>query len=149
MYFRTAAPERLVHKLTFYDDFLDLSERLRKAGKGVIVCGDVNTAHTELDIARPKENEKTPGFLPEERAWVTKYLGYGYHDTFRLFVSEPGHYTWWDMKSGARARNVGWRIDYFFCLEELRGPPGPPRFTHVQGSDHAPSLSSTDPGPPT
>jgi exodeoxyribonuclease-3 len=138
-------PERLAHKLTFYDDFLDVTERLRKAGKGVIVCGDVNTAHTELDIARPKENEKTPGFLPEERAWVTKYLGYGYHDTFRLFVSEPGHYTWWDMKSGARARNVGWRIDYFFVSEELRGRvKAAAILPHVQGSDHCPITLELD-----
>jgi len=138
-------PERLAHKMTFYDDFLDLTERLRKAGKGVIVCGDVNTAHTELDIARPKENEKTPGFLPEERAWVTKYLGHGYHDTFRLFVSEPGHYTWWDMKSGARARNVGWRIDYFFVSEELRGRvKAAGIMPQVQGSDHCPITLELD-----
>ena len=138
-------PDRLAHKLTFYDDFLGLTERLRKAGKGVIVCGDVNTAHTELDIARPKENEKTAGFLPEERAWVTKYLGHGYHDTFRLFVSEPGHYTWWDMKSGARARNVGWRIDYFFVSEELRGRvKAAGILPHVQGSDHCPITLELD-----
>ena len=138
-------PERLAHKLTFYDDFLDLTERRRKAGKGVIVCGDVNTAHTELDIARPKENEKTAGFLPEERAWVTRYLGQGYHDTFRLFVSEPGHYTWWDMKSGARARNVGWRIDYFFVSEELRGRvKAAGILPHVQGSDHCPITLELD-----
>jgi exodeoxyribonuclease-3 len=138
-------PERLAHKMTFYDDFLDLTERLRKAGKGVIVCGDVNTAHTELDIARPKENEKTPGFLPEERAWVTKYLGHGYHDAFRLFVSEPGHYTWWDMKSGARARNVGWRIDYFFVSDELRGRvKSAGIMPHVQGSDLCPITLELD-----
>jgi exodeoxyribonuclease-3 len=138
-------PERLAHKMTFYDDFLGLTERLRKAGKGVIVCGDVNTAHTELDIARPKENEKSPGFLPEERAWVTKYLGHGYHDTFRLFVSEPGHYTWWDMKRGARARNVGWRIDYFFVSDELRGRvKAAGIMPHVQGSDHCPITLELD-----
>jgi exodeoxyribonuclease-3 len=138
-------PERLAHKLAFYDDFLGLTERLRQAGKGVIVCGDVNTAHTELDIARPKENEKTAGFLPEERAWVTKYLGHGYHDTFRLFVSESGHYTWWDMKSGARARNVGWRIDYFFVSEELRGRvKAAGILPHVQGSDHCPITLELD-----
>jgi exodeoxyribonuclease-3 len=138
-------PERLAHKLSFYDEFLDLTERLRKAGKGVIVCGDVNTAHTELDIARPRENEKSAGFLPEERAWVTKYLGHGYHDTFRLFVSEPGHYTWWDMKSGARARNIGWRIDYFFVSEELRDRVRAAGILpHVQGSDHCPITLELD-----
>jgi exodeoxyribonuclease-3 len=132
-------PERLAHKMQFYDEFLSLTERLRKAGKGIVVCGDVNTAHTEIDIARPKENENTPGFKPIERAWVSKLVAHGYHDTFRIFVAEPGHYTWWDMKTGARARNVGWRIDYFFVSDELRGRikaagimPG------VQGSDHCP-----------
>ena len=132
-------PERLAHKMAFYDEFLALTERLRKAGKGVVVCGDVNTAHTELDIARPKENEKSPGFLPEERAWVGKLIEHGYHDTFRIFVREPGHYTWWDMKFNARARNVGWRIDYFFVSEELQGRvKAAGIMPQVQGSDHCP-----------
>ena len=140
-------PERLAHKLAFYDAFLDLTEGLRKAGKGVVVCGDVNTAHTELDLARPKENEKSAGFLPEERAWVSKFLSHGYHDTFRLFVGEPGHYTWWDQRRlGARARNVGWRIDYFFVSEELRGRvKAAGILPHVQGSDHCPITLELDP----
>jgi exodeoxyribonuclease III len=133
-------PERLAHKLAFYDEFLALTERLRAAGKGVVVCGDVNTAHTELDLARPKENETSAGFMPVEREWVTKFLGHGYHDTFRIFVAEPGHYTWWDVRRmGARARNVGWRIDYFFVSEELRGRvKAAGILPHVQGSDHCP-----------
>ena len=132
-------PERLTHKMKFYDEFLTLTERLRKAGKGVIVCGDVNTAHTEIDLARPKENEKSPGFLPAEREWVSKLVAHGYHDTFRIFVAEPGHYTWWDMKSGARARNIGWRIDYFFVSDELRGRVKAAGIMPlVQGSDHCP-----------
>jgi len=132
-------PERLTHKMKFYDEFLTLTERLRKAGKGVIVCGDVNTAHTEIDLARPKENEKSPGFLPIEREWVSKLVAHGYHDTFRIFVAEPGHYTWWDMKSGARARNIGWRIDYFFVSDELRGRVKAAGIMPlVQGSDHCP-----------
>jgi exodeoxyribonuclease-3 len=132
-------PERLAHKLTFYDDFLALCERLRRGGKGIVVCGDVNTAHTEIDLARPKENEKTSGFMPIERDWVSKFIAHGYHDTFRLFVTEPGHYTWWDLKSGARARNVGWRIDYFFVSDELRRRVRAATILpHVQGSDHCP-----------
>jgi exodeoxyribonuclease-3 len=132
-------PERLAHKLTFYDDFLALCERLRRGGKGIVVCGDVNTAHTEIDLARPKENEKTSGFMPIERDWVSKFIAHGYHDTFRLFVKEPGHYTWWDLKSGARARNVGWRIDYFFVSDELRRRVRAATILpHVQGSDHCP-----------
>jgi exodeoxyribonuclease-3 len=132
-------PERLAHKLRFYDEFLTLTERLRKAGKGVIMCGDVNTAHTEIDIARPKENENSPGFMPIEREWVTKLVAHGYHDTFRIFVAESGHYTWWDMKTGARARNIGWRIDYFFVSDELRGRiKAAAIMPLVQGSDHCP-----------
>jgi exodeoxyribonuclease III len=132
-------PERLAHKMKFYDEFLALTERLRRAGKGVIVCGDVNTAHTEIDLARPKENEKSPGFMPIEREWVTKLVAHGYHDTFRIFVGDPGHYTWWDMKSGARARNIGWRIDYFFVSDELRGRVKAAGILPlVQGSDHCP-----------
>ena len=132
-------PERLAHKMQFYDEFLSLTERLRQAGKGIVVCGDVNTAHTEIDIARPKENENSPGFMPVERAWVSKLVAHGYHDTFRIFVAEPGHYTWWDMKTGGRARNVGWRIDYFFVSDELRGRvKAAGIMPSVQGSDHCP-----------
>lgn len=132
-------PERLAHKLTFYAEFLALAERLRKGGKGIVVCGDVNTAHTEIDLARPKENEKTSGFMPVEREWVSTFIAHGYHDTFRFFTEEPGHYTWWDLKSGARARNVGWRIDYFFVSEELKHRVRSAGILpHVQGSDHCP-----------
>jgi exodeoxyribonuclease III len=138
-------PERLAHKLQFYDEFLTLTERLRKGGKGVVVCGDVNTAHTEIDIARPKENENSPGFMPIEREWVSKLVAHGYHDTFRIFVAEPGHYTWWDMKRNARARNVGWRIDYFFVSDELRGRiKAAGIMPAVQGSDHCPITLEID-----
>jgi exodeoxyribonuclease-3 len=132
-------PERVQHKLAFYEAFLAFTESLRKRGKGVVVCGDVNTAHTEIDLARPKEHEKTSGFLPAEREWVARFIAAGYHDTFRIFTAEPGHYTWWDLKSGARARNVGWRIDYFFVSDELRGRVrGAAILPHVLGSDHCP-----------
>ncbi|HTI55398.1 MAG TPA: exodeoxyribonuclease III [Verrucomicrobiae bacterium] len=132
-------PERVQHKLAFYEAFLAFTESLRKGGKGVVVCGDVNTAHTELDLARPRENEGTSGFLPAEREWVTRFIAAGYHDTFRLFVADPGHYTWWDLKTGARARNVGWRIDYFFVSDELRGRIADARILPgILGSDHCP-----------
>ncbi|HZE36454.1 MAG TPA: exodeoxyribonuclease III [Candidatus Eisenbacteria bacterium] len=138
-------PERLAHKMQFYDEFLTLTERLRKGGKGIVVCGDVNTAHTEIDIARPKENENSPGFMPIEREWVSKFVAHGYHDTFRIFVAEPGHYTWWDMKTSARARNVGWRIDYFFVSDELRGRiKAAGIMPTIQGSDHCPITLEID-----
>ena len=138
-------PERLAHKLKFYDEFLRLCEVLRRRGKGVVVCGDVNTAHTEIDLARPKDNEKTSGFMPVEREWVSTFIAHGYHDTFRLFNQEPGHYTWWDLKSGARARNIGWRIDYFFVSDELRDRvKAAGILPHVLGSDHCPITLALD-----
>lgn len=131
--------KRVPFKMRFYDAFLDYAEKLRKQGRKIIITGDVNTAHTEIDLARPKQNEKTTGFLPEERAWVTKFIGSGYTDTFRHFFKEPGHYTWWDYKTGARARDVGWRIDYFFVSENLL-PNLKNAFIlkDVLGSDHCP-----------
>lgn len=132
-------PERLKYKMDFYDVFLDYADSLVKAGKKLVICGDVNTAHKEIDLARPKENVNRTGFLPEERAWMDKLVSHGYVDTFRHFHKEPNQYTYWDMKTGARLRNVGWRIDYFFVSENLL-----PNITsafilpEVMGSDHCP-----------
>ncbi len=104
-----------------------------------MTCGDYNTAHHEIDLARPKENETVSGFLPVERAWMDKYETHGYVDTLRMFRKEPHLYTWWDLKSGARARNVGWRIDYFFVSGDLQ-PKVKNAFilSDVTGSDHCP-----------
>lgn len=134
-----ASDERLKFKMEFYDAFLDYADRLRKEGKAVIVCGDVNTAHTELDIARPKDNAKRSGFLPMERAWMDKLESHGYIDTYRVFEKEGGHYTYWDMRTGARKRNVGWRIDYFYISKDLL-PHLKKAFieSDVPGSDHCP-----------
>jgi exodeoxyribonuclease III len=130
---------RLKYKMDFYEAFLQYVEPIRKQGKGIIVCGDFNTAHKEIDLARPKENEKVSGFLPVERAWMDKFISNGWVDTLRRFNREPGQYTWWDLKSRARERNVGWRIDYLFTTENLLPSlseafimPG------VMGSDHCP-----------
>jgi exodeoxyribonuclease III len=131
--------KRVPFKMRFYADFLEKVETLRKAGKKIIITGDVNTAHTEIDLARPKENVKNTGFLPEEREWMCKFLDCGYVDTFRHFHKEPGHYSYWDYKSGARARNVGWRIDYFFVTQNLL--PNLKKASilkDVVGSDHCP-----------
>jgi len=131
--------ERLRYKMDFYDDFLFGIEKLRRKEKKLIVCGDVNTAHKEIDLARPKENSKISGFLPEERAWIDKFLSRGYVDTFRVFSKEPGQYTWWDFKTRARERNVGWRIDYFFISENLRkNLKAAFILADVRGSDHCP-----------
>ncbi len=131
--------ERLKYKLDFYQHFLAYIAKLKKAGKGVIFCGDVNTAHQEIDLARPKENSKVSGFLAEERAWIDQVVAAGFVDTLRLFHPEPNLYSWWDQFTHARERNVGWRIDYFFVSEDLV-PKVKDAFilADVLGSDHAP-----------
>jgi exodeoxyribonuclease-3 len=134
-----ASKERLHYKMEFYDVFLRYVDRLRKEGKKLIICGDVNTAHREIDLARPKENSKISGFLPEERAWIDTFISHGFIDTFRVFHKGGGHYTWWDQKSRARERNVGWRIDYFFISDNLKKHLRSSFImTEVMGSDHCP-----------
>ncbi len=134
-----ASAERLQYKMDFYDAFLDYVEILRKEGKPVVICGDVNTAHHEIDIARPKENEKVSGFLPIERAWMDKFIGCGYVDTFRHFYPEDVKYTWWDQVTRARERNVGWRIDYFYINEEFKDRLVDAFILNdMMGSDHCP-----------
>ncbi|UCF07819.1 MAG: exodeoxyribonuclease III [Thermoplasmata archaeon] len=131
--------ERLRYKLDFYDVFLDVADGYRKRDRGVIVCGDFNTAHKEIDLARPRENENTSGFLPIERDWMDRLISHGYTDTFREFSRGPGQYTWWDYQTRARERNVGWRLDYFFISNDLL-PHLKNAFImqHVLGSDHCP-----------
>ena len=132
-------PERLAYKLDFYEAFLKHIEKLRGSGKAVIFCGDVNTAHKEIDLARPKENEKNSGFMPIERAWLDKITGEGWVDTFRLFNGGGDNYSWWDYKTRARERNVGWRIDYFFINSEASSLVNDAFILpEVQGSDHCP-----------
>jgi exodeoxyribonuclease-3 len=130
---------RLKYKMDFYEAFLQFLEPLREEGRGLVICGDFNTAHKEIDLARPKENEKVSGFLPIERAWMDKFVAHGYIDTFRHFNEEPNQYTWWDLKTRARDRNVGWRIDYFFVTENLL-PLVSKAFImpDVMGADHCP-----------
>ena len=134
-----ASAERLAYKMDFYEAFLEHAGALQDQGKKLIICGDVNTAHKEIDLARPKENEKISGFLPEERAWIDRFIARGFLDTFRLFNREPGQYSWWDYKTRARDRNIGWRIDYFFVTENLRSRLSSAfMLSQVMGSDHCP-----------
>ncbi|MBL1212356.1 MAG: exodeoxyribonuclease III [Ignavibacteriae bacterium] len=134
-----ARAERLKYKMDFYEAFLDYANKLKSKGKNIVVCGDVNTAHKEIDLARPKQNQKTSGFLPEEREWIDKFINSGYLDTFRMFNDEPENYTWWDMITRARDRNVGWRIDYFFISESLKNNiESAFIMKDVMGSDHCP-----------
>ena len=131
--------ERLNYKLGFYDEFLKYVDKLKEKGKKIIICGDINTAHKEIDLARPKENENTSGFLKVERAWMNKFVEHGYIDTFRHFVKDGGHYTYWDPITRARDRNVGWRIDYFFITSNLfKNLKRAFIMSDVMGSDHCP-----------
>jgi len=125
--------------MDFYDAFLNEVDNLKSKGKNIIACGDFNTAHKELDLARPKENEKISGFLPVERAWIDKFIEHGYTDTFRYFNKQPNQYSWWDLKTKARQRNVGWRIDYFFVNNEFIPKVKKAFIMHdIMGSDHCP-----------
>jgi exodeoxyribonuclease-3 len=135
-------PIRLDFKFKYYDAFLNYIETLRKKGKKIIFCGDVNTAHEEIDLARPKENEKNTGFLPEERAWIDEVINHGYIDTFRHFnPNKKDAYSYWDMKTFSRQRNVGWRIDYFFVSADLISQVKKADILKdVAGSDHCPIL---------
>jgi len=134
-----ASPDRLAYKLRFYDLFLEQINALKSQGKSIVVCGDVNTAHREIDLARPKANEKISGFLPAERSWIDRLVESGFVDTFRLFHPEGENYSWWDLKSRARERNVGWRIDYFFVSENLKNSVRSAFILKdVMGADHCP-----------
>lgn len=139
-------PERLAYKFEYYKEFLKMIEKLRKQGKKVIFCGDINTAHAEIDLSRPKENEKNTGFLPEERAWLDKVVSKGWVDTWRFKnPNKRNKYSYWDMKTRARDRNVGWRIDYFFTSPDLSDSIKKVEiYDQVLGSDHCPVGLSVD-----
>ncbi len=137
---------RVQFKLRFYAALLEVLDAEQARGRPVIVCGDYNTAHQEIDLARPRENRNTSGFMPEERAWVDTYLAHGLVDAFRrLHPDEPGHYTWWSSVTRARERNVGWRLDYFLVSESLLPAVRDARIlADVTGSDHCPVLLELD-----
>lgn len=132
--------ERLGYKMEFYEKFLAHCDALRNEGRSIIICGDVNTAHREIDLKNPKSNAKTSGFLPQERAWIDKLIDHGYVDTFRyVHGNVEEEYSWWSYRFSARTKNVGWRIDYFFisddlseCLEDAF------ILQEIEGSDHCP-----------
>ena len=130
---------RVPFKMEFCAVFLDYCEDLRRRGEHLVLCGDFNTAHREIDLKRPRENQNTTGFLPVERAWIDRVVEAGYVDIFRQRHPEPDHYTWWSNRSGARQRNIGWRIDYHFITPGLE--PRVKKAYHlsaVMGSDHCP-----------
>ncbi len=144
-YFPNSQPEkaRIEYKIAFCRAITDFSKKLQKKGRHVVMCGDFNIAPTEIDLARPKENENSAGYYPEERAVMSEMLAAGHIDTFRHFHPEPGHYTWWSYRSQARTKNIGWRIDYHLAdkafADRLAGADIRPQ---VMGSDHCPVVLS-------
>jgi len=133
-----SGPERLKFKLDFYREFFNYLRSMKKK-KPVIICGDFNTAHNEIDLARPKENSKVSGFLPVERALLEDFIGRGFVDTFRYKHEKEVAYSWWDYKTRARERDVGWRIDYFFIDKKSVGIVKKAFIKKdVYGSDHCP-----------
>ncbi len=141
IYFPNGGEEnaRVPYKLDFYARLLELCDSLHTAGEKIIITGDFNTAHQEIDLKNPKANEKSTGFLPEERVWVTRYLEHSFVDAYRYLYPERVQYTWWTYRFNARAKNVGWRLDYFLVSESLI-PMVEDVIVHdeVMGSDHCP-----------
>ena len=132
-------PEWVRHKLEFYKRFLKVVARYTKAGRPVVATGDVNTSYAEIDLARPRENSKQSGFLPEERAALGEFFEAGLIDTFRLLHPDTVKYSWWDVRTRARDRDLGWRLDYFFVTPDLKPHVlGADIHTNVMGSDHCP-----------
>ena len=130
---------RLNYKLDFYDELLPIINEQVDSGSNVIVTGDWNTAHFPIDLARPKENVKTSGFMPIEREKMDQYVDSGWVDTFRHFHQEPERYSWWSYRSGARQRNIGWRIDYFFVNQSFISQiEDADIHENTLGSDHCP-----------
>lgn len=131
--------ERLDYKLDFYAHLLDLCDRMHADGEKIILTGDFNTAHNEIDLKNPKENQKTSGFMPVERAWIDKYLEHGFVDAYRILYPEKIEYTWWTYRFRARERGIGWRLDYYLVSNTLI-PQVKDVIVHddVMGSDHCP-----------
>lgn len=137
--------ERLDFKYKYMDDFFTYIDALKKEIPNLIICGDYNICHEAIDIHDPIRNAKVSGFLPEERAWLDKFINNGFIDSFRLFNTEPHNYSWWTYRANARNNNKGWRIDYHLVTEPLRA-----KIKHatilpdVKHSDHCPILVEID-----
>lgn len=130
---------RLSYKLEFYARLLKICNSLHKDGKLVVLCGDINTAHRAIDLKNPKQNEKVSGFLPEERAWIDKFLEHGFIDIYRNLFGARIQYTWWTYRVNARQRNIGWRLDYFLISSELlKHIDETIIYDDIWGSDHCP-----------
>ncbi len=130
---------RLDYKLAFNRAVKDYADKLVHQGRNVLICGDFNVAHKPIDLTHPKANEKNPGYLPEERAWMDEFTQKGYVDSFRHFHKEPEQYSWWSYRMNARERNVGWRLDYHCVNQDFIDQVEDSRILQgVMGSDHCP-----------
>jgi exodeoxyribonuclease-3 len=142
--------DRVEYKLKFYSHLLQITDNLHDAGEQVVICGDFNTAHNDIDLRHPKANKNTSGFLPEERAWIDTYLSHGLVDIYRLLYPDRVEYTWWTYLANARQHNTGWRLDYFMISEALV-PMVKNVIIHseVTGSDHCPVTLAIDASSPS
>ncbi len=130
---------RLDYKLAFCSHLFELAKERVAAGENVVIVGDYNIAHKPIDLARPKQNEQNPGYLPEERAWMDSFTDGGFTDTFRMFNKEGENYSWWSYRAGARQKNIGWRIDYLCINDDFRDfIQSSSIHPDVMGSDHCP-----------
>jgi exodeoxyribonuclease III len=130
---------RVTYKLEFYEHLLALCDAWHSAGQNIIICGDFNTAHNEIDLKNPRQNQKTSGFLPEEREWIDRYLAHGFADAYRTLYPERIQYTWWTYTSFARERQVGWRLDNFMVSSNLMSRVRDVVIhDEITGSDHCP-----------
>ncbi len=137
--------ERLDFKINFYSRLLELCDTLHNNGESIIITGDFNTSHKDIDLRNPRENEKNSGFLPEERVWIDKYLEHGFVDIFRNLYPEKVQYTWWTYRLQARPRNIGWRLDYFLISEDLvKNVQEVKIHDDIMGSDHCPVTINLD-----
>lgn len=131
--------KRLEYKLAFCDKILKLCRKLDRKGKKFILCGDLNIAHKPIDLYYPKQNEKNPGYLPEERSWMDHFIKAGFIDCFRSFNQEPHQYTWWSYRTKAREKNIGWRLDYHLCNKIMfKDVKSSSILSDIYGSDHCP-----------
>lgn len=141
----TSGDIRQDFKYEWLDFFYDYAQEVRKEQPNLIICGDYNIAHTEIDIHNPISNKNSSGFLPEEREWLTKYVASGFIDTFREFNPDPHHYSWWSYRANARANNKGWRIDYLMATEQMKNRLSAGRILpDVKHSDHCPIVLEID-----
>lgn len=130
---------RVPYKLDFYAALLEICDQLHQDGKNIMICGDFNTAHQEIDLKNPRSNQQTTGFLPEERAWITRFLEHGFVDAYRSLYPDRIQYTWWTAITNARSRNVGWRLDYFLVSAPLMDRVSDVIIhDDIRGSDHCP-----------